>query len=112
MSKNGHNQEQLGSLESDGADQVISGVPDRVDAGDGQGEYVYKRRGLFGRLRARFQDLVQTWLANAVPRDENQPPRPGTVTYRLAGTWGRKAATITVAALVGLASVVLVLVGL
>lgn len=87
-------------------------LPDRLDAGDGHGEYVYKRRGPFGRLRARARGVVQAWLAEAVPRDAEHPPQPGTATYVLAGTWRRRAMTLSAAAVAGVALSLLVLVGL
>ena len=112
MSENGHNPEQLEPLEPPGTDQRATGVPDRIDAGDGHGDYVYKRRGPFGRLRARGHRLVEVWLMNAAPRDADRPPQPGTATYTLAGTWWRKVATFTVALIAAVVMVAIVLMGL
>lgn len=90
--------------------QPSAQLPGRVDAGDGQGEYVYKRRGLFRRIRARVGAMVQQWLIHAVPSDEDQPPQPGTVTYVLAGTWKRRLVTLTAASLVAVAMITALLV--
>ena len=114
MSENGHDPELAEeAAEPEAPQQADGGVPDRFDAGDGHGEYVYRRRGPFGRLRARMQGMLQVWLEQAAPRDADQD-HLGPATRALAGSGRRQTLTLTVAALVGLMSVmiVLVLVGL
>lgn len=74
-------------------------MPRRFAAGDGRGEYVYRRRGPFGRARDDAREMKRLWLENAVPSDEEQPIEPGTLTYTMVGTWKRKALTMGVAVL-------------
>lgn len=104
--------EPAGDQGSDPTVAEAAGLPRRVDAGDGQGDYVYTKRGPFGRVRARFQALGQFWLDTAVPRDRDSPPQPGSPTSVLAGTWPRKLVTLVVALALGFLLAALVLIGL
>lgn len=110
MTTNPHTPEHADRNDPDQPVQPSAQLPGRVDAGDGQVEYVYKRRGLFSRIRARVGGMVQQWLVNAVPPDEDQPPQPGTATYVLAGTWKRRLVTLTAASLVVMAMIAALLV--
>ena len=75
---------------------AVSVLPDRVDAGDGAGEWVYRRRGLGGRLRHRTAAIRDYWLDHGVPRDEDTPLPEDSIAAKLTATWFRKFIVITV----------------
>lgn len=80
----------------EGADQEDGSprLPKRFDAGDGEGEYVYRRRGLFGRTRALMSSARAVWLEHGVPADEEDPPfAPDSLRGRLTATPKRKLLT-------------------
>lgn len=83
-------------------------LPRKFQAPDGRGEYVYKRRGVFGRTRAWAAHYHRLWLEQSMPKDEDVPLDEDSLTYRLTGTPIRKVLTL-VGALIGAVLVFLLL---